>query len=99
MKYLRSFQLWTVAAICVGLFATRALADCNVQPGTVITKANSQQYKDCFSNGVQKFWEGSGYWKMPDDAEIHVGKPHIWMTTMSRVPLFRILAVRTRAPR
>ncbi len=78
MKSLRNFQLWSVAAVCVGLFATRALADCNVQPGTVITKANSQQYKDCFSNGVQKFWEGSGYWKMPDDAEIHVGKPHTW---------------------
>src|SRR5260370_10020448 len=81
VKYVQRFQLWSVAAICVGLVAvpTGALADCNVQPGTVVTKANWQQYKDCFSEGVQKFWEGGGFWKMPDDAQIHVGKPHNWM--------------------
>ena len=46
--------------ICVGLLAPAAgaLADCNVSPGTVITKQNWMQYKDCFSEGVQHFWQG-----------------------------------------
>ncbi|MGH7932416.1 MAG: DUF1329 domain-containing protein, partial [Candidatus Binataceae bacterium] len=49
-----------------------ALADCNPAPGTVITKQNWSQYKDCFSDGVNYLWAGTGFWKMPDDAEIHV---------------------------
>ncbi|MGH9344270.1 MAG: DUF1329 domain-containing protein, partial [Terriglobia bacterium] len=55
-----------------------ALADCNPKPGTVITMQNWQQYKDCFSDGVQTFWEGSGFWKMPQDVELHVVTPHVW---------------------
>ena len=54
------------------------LADCNVSPGVVITKANWQQYKGCFSDGVQEFWRGAYFWKMPDDVEIHVGQQHTW---------------------
>lgn len=53
-------------------------AACNPPPGTTITKQNWMQYKDCFSDGVQTFWQGSGFWKMPDDVEIHVGPPHHW---------------------
>jgi hypothetical protein len=55
-----------------------ALADCNVSPGTTITKQNWMQYKDCFSEGVQHFWQGDMFWKMPDDAEIRVGPQHSW---------------------
>jgi len=74
----RGRWIW-LAAIMLGFAApATALADCNVTPGTVITKANWQQYKDCFSEGVQYLWEGSGFWKMPDDVEIHVGKQHSW---------------------
>jgi hypothetical protein len=54
------------------------LADCTVTPGTVITNQNWSTYKDCFSEGVQYFWQGAGFWKMPDDVEIHVGAPHTW---------------------
>jgi len=64
---------------CVGLLASAAvvLADCNATPGTVITKQNWMQYKDCFPEGIQGLWQGSlGFWKMPDDAEVHVGQPH-----------------------
>ncbi len=53
-----------------------ALADCNVTPGTVITKQNWTQYKDCFSEGVQHFWQGDLFWKMPDDVQIKVGPQH-----------------------
>jgi hypothetical protein len=54
------------------------LAECNVSPGLVITKSNWQAYKDCFSDGVQEFWRGTYFWKMPDDVQIHVGKQHSW---------------------
>ncbi|MGH7934252.1 MAG: DUF1329 domain-containing protein [Candidatus Binataceae bacterium] len=47
-----------------------------IPAGTVITKQNWQQYKQFFSDGEIYFWEGSGFWKMPDDVEMHVGKPH-----------------------
>jgi hypothetical protein len=55
-----------------------ALADCNAKPGTVITKQNWTQYKDCFSYGEQRLWQGDLFWKMPDDVEIHVGVQHPW---------------------
>src|SRR4051794_36189537 len=40
-----------------------AMADCNATPGTTITKQNWTQYKDCFSEGVQHFWQGDLFWK------------------------------------
>jgi Protein of unknown function (DUF1329) len=54
------------------------LAACSVTPGTVITTRNWTTYQDCFSVGEQYFWKGTGFWKMPDDVEIHVGKQHTW---------------------
>lgn len=77
----RPYWVWGVLAVCCigfGAIATSAVADCNVAPGTVITHANWQQYKDCFSDGVQILWSGSEFWKMPDDVEIHVGAQHQW---------------------
>jgi hypothetical protein len=79
-------------AICFGLLGTapRALAQvydralytkpaqCNVSPGTIITKQNWMQYKDCFSVGVQHLWQGDIAFKMPDDVQIHVGPQHNW---------------------
>jgi len=69
-----------LAAICLGLLmpVAGALADCNVSPGTVITKQNWMQYKDCFSEGVQHFWQGDFFWKIPDDVAIKVGPEHTW---------------------
>src|SRR5215472_7608868 len=72
-------RLGLLFVICLGLLAPAAVAwaDCNATPGTVITKQNWMQYKDCFPEGIQGLWQGSlGFWKMPDDAEIHVGQPH-----------------------
>src|SRR5712691_1374724 len=71
-------RLGLLMAICLGMLAPAALAlaDCNVTPGTVITKQNWMQYKDCFPEGVQGLWQGTFFWKMPDDAQIHVGQPH-----------------------
>jgi hypothetical protein len=33
---------------------------------------------NCFSYGDQRLWQGDLFWKMPDDAEIHVGQQHPW---------------------
>jgi hypothetical protein len=67
-----------LAGLTLAGLPERAAADCNVSPGTVITKANWQQYKDCFSDGEQYLWTGTEFWKMPDDIEIHVGPQHQW---------------------
>jgi hypothetical protein len=74
-------KTWFVAAalcLALGFSAATALADCKVSPGTVINKQTWTQYKDCFSGGVQLLWQGSEFWKMPDDVEIHVGPQHSW---------------------
>jgi hypothetical protein len=55
-----------------------AMADCTVPPGTTITQQNWTKYKDCFSEGVQHFWQGDLFWKMPDDVQIKVGPQHTW---------------------
>jgi hypothetical protein len=56
--------------ICLGILAPAlALADCDVKPGTIITKQNWTQYKDCFTHGEQRSWQGDLFWKMPEDAE------------------------------
>jgi hypothetical protein len=74
------WRLRLVVTFCLGLLAPAAvaLADCNVSPGTVITRQNWMQYKDCFSEGVQHFWQGDLFWKMPDDVQIKVGPQHSW---------------------
>ncbi len=67
--------------LCVGIAVpwTAAFAQGDNQtipPGTKITKQNWRQYKQFFSDGEAYFWEGQGYWKMPDDVEMDVGQPH-----------------------
>jgi hypothetical protein len=80
MFRLRSVAFVAVALAVIALLApgSSALADCNVKPGTVITMQNWMQYKDCFSEGVQHFWQGDLFYKMPADAEVHVGPQHHW---------------------
>ncbi len=74
-----STRLGLLLVIWLGFLApAAALADCSVKPGTVITKQNWTQYKDCFTYGEQRLWQGDLFWKMPDDVEIHVGAPHHW---------------------
>src|SRR5690242_18762022 len=72
MRYSKSWLFLIAVIFGCALPATPVLADCKVSPGAVITKANWQQYKDCFSDGVQAFWQGTYFWKMPDDVEIRV---------------------------
>ncbi|MGH8012534.1 MAG: DUF1329 domain-containing protein [Candidatus Binataceae bacterium] len=76
MDVSRGLRIILIALCLAMLPGAAAMAECNPKPGTVITKQNWQQYKDCFSDGVNYFWEGAGFWKMPDDVEIHVGAPH-----------------------
>jgi Protein of unknown function (DUF1329) len=75
-----SRRLALLVALCLGLLgsAGMAMADCNVKPGDVITKQNWMQYKDCFSEGVQHFWQGDLFYKMPDDVHMKVGPQHNW---------------------
>jgi Protein of unknown function (DUF1329) len=76
-----SRKTWWLIGVCLGLLAPsgKAMAECNPSPGTIITKQNWIQYKDCFSDGVQAFWEGTYFWKMPDDVAIHVGPQHAFV--------------------
>ena len=65
--------------------ASGVLADCAATAGTVITVKNWAPYQDCFSAGVQYFWKGTGFWQMPADVEIHVGKQHTWTLPKSYI--------------
>jgi hypothetical protein len=79
MDHSRSLVFVATALVIAFLAAAAsALADCNARPGTVITKQNWMQYRDCFSEGVQHFWQGDLFWKMPGDVEVHVGQQHRW---------------------
>jgi hypothetical protein len=51
---------------------------CDVSPSTVITMQNWMQYRDCFSLGVQHFFQGDLFYKMPADVQITVGPQHNW---------------------
>src|SRR5260370_42441639 len=74
-----SKRLGLLLVICLGFLAPAvALADCNVKPGTVITKQNWTQYKDCFTYGEQRLWQGDLFWKSPEGVEVHGGVPHHW---------------------
>ena len=68
------------ACSLLGLLAPKSavFAECRVTPGTVITKQNWMQYGDCFSAGVQHFWQGDLFWKMPDEVQIHLGPLPSW---------------------
>jgi hypothetical protein len=76
-----SRNTWWLIGLCLGLLlqSGKVLAACNPSPGTVITKENWEQYNDCFSDGVQAFWQGTYFWKMPDDVAIHVGPQHTFV--------------------
>jgi len=73
-----SKRLGLLLVICLGILAPAAAlaADCDVKPGTVISKQNWTQYKDCFTYGEQRLWQGDLFWKIPEDVEIHVGVQH-----------------------
>src|SRR5208283_1918779 len=45
--------------------------------GTKITPANWQQYKNVLPLGMQKLFEGKYFWKIPDGAELEVGRRSI----------------------
>ena len=53
------------------LDATKAQG--TISPGTVITTANWQQFKQYMPVGMLGFFEGSYFWKMPSDARMEVG--------------------------
>ena len=50
----------------------------SVPPGITITKSNWTQYKQFFTTGEIGLWEGSWFWKMPDDVQINVGPTQVY---------------------
>ena len=48
-------------------------ADDTISPGTKITMQNWAQYKQFMSDGMIKLFEGTYFWKMPEDVAINVG--------------------------
>jgi len=44
-----------------------------IPPGTKITSQNWQQYKKFMSDGMIALFEGSHFWRVPEDVEIDVG--------------------------
>jgi hypothetical protein len=77
MSVIRKLGL-VLLVLTLGAPAGIVAAQPTIPPGTVITKQNWQQYRDFFSKGVQTFWEGNGFWKMPDDVEIHVAPTKVY---------------------
>jgi hypothetical protein len=64
-----------------------AKATTAIPVGTAITLQNWQQYRQYMSEGVQTLFEGRYFWKMPADAEIHVGR-----TTVNPLPKYYLAA-------
>jgi hypothetical protein len=52
---------------------TADTAAATISPGTVITTANWQQYRDFMPTGMVALFEGKYFWKMPADVRIEVG--------------------------
>src|SRR6266852_6217710 len=48
-------------------------AAATIAPGTAITIANWQQYRDFMPDGMIALFEGKYFWKMPPDVEMEVG--------------------------
>src|ERR1700675_3259952 len=44
----------------------------SIAPGTVITMANWQKYRDFMPDGVIALFEGKYFWKMPADIKIEI---------------------------
>ena len=67
-----------LAAVVMVLLAgaTAMAADAVIPPGTVITHANWEQYKQFMPDGMQVLWEGKYHWKFPPDFQIVVGPEH-----------------------
>lgn len=55
-----------------GAIAVAAPPDA-IPPGTTITMANWQQYRQFMPGGMQVLFEGKYYWKMPSDLKMVVG--------------------------
>jgi hypothetical protein len=67
---LTALATWATASAWAGDAAVDGMT---IPPGTAITMANWQQYKDFMPETMQGLFAGSYSWKMPDDVRIEVG--------------------------
>jgi hypothetical protein len=49
-----------------------------IPPGTTITMSNWRQYQQYMPDGMVKLFEGTYYWKMPQDVQIEVGPTTVY---------------------
>jgi Protein of unknown function (DUF1329) len=83
MKIRGAFGKWLTAGLLAAAFgllwgvggagAAGGEAE-TIAPGTKITQANWQQYKQFFTQGEIAVWEGNHFWHFPPKAEIVIGK-------------------------
>ena len=70
-----TYRLLACALLTVGLLATPVLAGQNsISPGTRVNKRNWRQYSEFMSAGLWALFSGDYFWKIPDGAEIQVGR-------------------------
>jgi hypothetical protein len=58
--------------------ASAAAAEATLAPGTKITMANWQQYKQFMPDGMIALFQGTYFWKMPQDVEMDVGPTQVF---------------------
>jgi Protein of unknown function (DUF1329) len=65
-----------LTAACAQSSARAILSDQpSTAPGTKITMRNWQRYRQFMSQGMIALFEGSHFWRMPDDVVIEIGPP------------------------
>lgn len=70
-----TYRMLGCAVLMLGLLATPVFAGENsISPGTRINKRNWRQYSEFMSAGLQALFSGDYFWKIPDGAEIRVGR-------------------------
>jgi hypothetical protein len=74
----RARRFMFVALLMPLLFAASAFAQGEgaIPDGTVITLQNWQQYKQYIPDGMQEFFKGTYFWKLPPDFQMVVGPSH-----------------------
>jgi Protein of unknown function (DUF1329) len=70
---IRLFAFLIAALYLLGVANADSAPPTEIQPGTIITNQNWQQYRQFMSEGVIALFEGTHFWHMPKDLLIEVG--------------------------
>jgi hypothetical protein len=62
------------AGFCLaGVAKAESALPAEIQPGTIITDQNWQQYRPFMSDGLIALFDGTHFWHMPKDLRVEVG--------------------------